>query len=117
MELIRSPNSATIRTGNVTRAETHIKNAVDFVVLDSQYQREQSLQTLAISGYATSEGRRTSKVETRVGNKVNYTSVYIGYKLADLLLAYIQSSSAKAPEGEPFFRLILEMLRRIAYGK
>jgi len=117
LELIRSPNSATLRNSD-GKAETLVKNAVDFVILDELYQQDSDLKNLTISGYATSVGRRATKVETKSGNKLNYTTVYLGYKLADIIGQYIPVKTSKSPEGEPLFRIIHEMLRRIsALGK
>jgi hypothetical protein len=114
LELVRSPNSATIRS-NDGRQETFIKNAVDFVVLDEIYQREKDLQNLTIDGYAISAGRRAAKVESKSNtSKTTYTTVYLGHKLADIVGQFVNVKTSKSPEGEPFYRIIHEMLRRIS---
>jgi hypothetical protein len=114
MELSRNPLSATIRKTELEKAENVIKNAVDFVLLEHIYQTNEIYKNLTLSGPAISFGRRTKRVEnTGAGNKVSYTKVYVGYKLADMLCKYLPKITAKSPEGEPFCQAILGFIRRL----
>jgi hypothetical protein len=114
MELVRNPLSATIRKSELDKSENLVKNAVDFVLLEHIYQREQSYKNLTLSGPAVASGRRARRVEsTGAGNKVTYTTVYVGYKLADLLCKYLPKVNAKSPESEPFVQIILGFIRKL----
>jgi hypothetical protein len=113
LELAKSPLSATLRSRDLEKAETNIKNMVDFIVLDTIYQREESYHSLTLSGLALSQGRRAVKVESRAGNKLVLGSVYAGYRLADLLCTYLPRKTAKTPESEAFVHFILDIIRGI----
>jgi hypothetical protein len=114
MELARNPLSATIRRTELEKAETNIKNAVDFIILEAIYQREEIYKNLTLSGPAVSSGRRARRVESKgAGNKVTYTTVYVGLKLAEMLCKYLPKVTAKSPEGEPFVQTIVSFLHKL----
>lgn len=114
LELSKNPLSATIRRTELEKAETLIKNAVDFVLLEKIYQDRDEYKNLTLSGSAVSSGRRTRKVESKgAGNKVTYTTVFVGYKLAEILGKYCTKGIAKSPEGEPFSQAILGFIRNL----
>jgi len=114
LELVRNPLSATIRRTELEKAETNIRNAVDFVILEKIYKDNEDYNNLTLSGPAISAGRRSRRVESKgTGNKVTYTTVYLGYKLAEMLCKYIPKLSAKSPEGETFVQTILGFIRSL----
>jgi hypothetical protein len=118
LQLVRNPASATIRKGDVRDVETHVKNAVDFVVLDAIFQRRTELHNLSISGFAAAEGRRTQKQILTTGVKKTLTSgnILVGYKLSEYLSVYQTTTITKGLESEPFISLILQFLRDISLG-
>jgi len=118
LELVRNPLSATIRRTGLEKAENVIKNAVDFIILEKIYQDREEYKNLTLSGVAITSGRRSRRVENKsTGNKVSYTTVYVGYKLAEMLCKYIHKPQAKSPEGETFVSTILAFLRSLVPGK
>jgi hypothetical protein len=114
LELVRNPLSATIRRTDLERSETNVRNAVDFVLLEKIYQEDEIYKNLTLSGSATSAGRRSRRVESKgEGNKITYTNVYLGYKLAEILGSYIPVKSAKSLESETFVHLLISFLRSL----
>jgi hypothetical protein len=116
VELAKSPSSATIRSGSLGINE-NIKNMVDFVYLDLIYKdKKNDYESLLLSSRSQDSRRKISiPRETKEGKKtvtVMSTS-YTGYQLAELLSSYVEKRVAKSPEGEPFFRFIVEILNTI----
>jgi hypothetical protein len=114
LELSKNPLSATIRRTDLNRPENVVKNAVDFIILEHIYQKGEDYTNLSISGFSASAGRRSRRVESKsAGNKLSYTTVFVGYRLADMLCKYEFKKTSKSPEGEPFCQAILGYLRKI----
>jgi hypothetical protein len=118
LELVRNPLSATIRRTELEKAEVVTRNAVDFVLLEKIYQEDEKYKNFTLSGSATSAGRRTRRVESKgEGNKITYTNVFLGYKLAEILGSYIPKKSAKSLESETFVQLFITFLRSLVPAK
>lgn len=114
VELAKSPGSATIRTGaNLTKLEI-ARNHVDLVALDYIFEENKDkYQNLSVSpSINTSRRVIPNKRVTRDGKKstVQVYNTYTGYALAQNLQLYVEKSVAKTPEGEPFFKLIKEII-------
>jgi hypothetical protein len=115
---MKSPSSATIRTGGVTPLEL-VKNHVDYVVLSLIYQqRKDRYENLAFSSEVT-KCQRTVKVTREISSARNKTETVIsdshqGYILAERLSSYVSKRVGKSPEAEPFFRFVFEIIRLIS---
>jgi hypothetical protein len=115
MELAKNPLSCTIRKSGWEKSETIVRNAVDFVVIDSIYQHSEIYSNLTLSGSTVSAGRRVQKIENLgAGGKTVYTNIFRGYRLADLLGKYLDKPNYERLEQEPFIALILNLLEHIA---
>jgi hypothetical protein len=116
VELAKSPSSATLRSGTKTKLDL-VKNHVDYVVLDLILKTKlKEYGNLPLSSSADNCRRvlTTSRTVT-VGKKTQTEIVksYNGYALAEGLSAYQSGKISKSPEGEPFFKLILEIIKLI----
>jgi hypothetical protein len=116
VELVKSPSSATIRNGAKEKIDI-VKNHVDFVVLDLISKgRSEDYGFLPINPL-TNQCRRvlTSSKTVSDGKKTKTEIVksYSGYALAEGLLSYQSGRISKSPEGEPFFKLILKIIKMI----
>jgi hypothetical protein len=116
VELMKSPLSATIRTGDL-KGEDIIKNAVDFIVLDHIYRSSSNWTNLRVSDAAVRGGRRAISTEIKEGKgtkqKVTYTSVYVGYKLSEIIGKYVNKRISKSPESDTFTHLIISMIIKV----
>jgi hypothetical protein len=114
LELVRNPLSATIRRTDLEKSETIVRNAIDFVLLEKIFQEDKKYSNLTLSGSATSSGRRSRRVESKgEGNKITYTNVFLGYKLAEILGSYLPVKTAKSLESETFIHTIVSFLRSL----
>jgi hypothetical protein len=110
LELSKSPNTATFRSGTKLQEGELAKNCVDFIILDALYRdRSDCFGNLTVSGKVVSQCRRTERVERADGNKISVSLVYTGYKLSDIFRKYITRKISKVPENEPFIRFITDL--------
>jgi len=118
VELVKSPSSATIRTGSLTPLEI-VKNHVDYVLLNIIYQRDKTRYQNLVQSPELHKFQRIVKITREVlGTRGKASSVtsdsFRGYALAQKLSTYVTEEIGKSPEAEPFFRFIFEILNRIA---
>jgi len=95
-----------------------VKNAVDFVVLDKLFEKQQGYYgNLTISPDAQSS-RRTEKAEVRKetpkGVSITHKPFNVGYALSEIILGYVQERKTKIPENEPACRFFDGILSLIA---
>jgi hypothetical protein len=118
VELLRAPNSATIRGGDRLTELDLAKNHVDYVLLSLILaENKEHYGNLQLSYEATLCQRAvvsqrpvlSKKGKTEIVSSTSRT----GYVLADLLGPYIETKIGKSPEAEPFFRFILEIIKKI----
>jgi hypothetical protein len=113
---MKSPLSATIRTGEGVKGDEIIKNAVDFVVLDHIFRNSTKWEHLKVSDSAVRAGRRAVSIAISEGKgskkKVSYSSSYVGYKLSEITGKYVSHSLAKSPESDSFTKLILTLITK-----
>jgi hypothetical protein len=117
LDLLRSPQSATVRSTGLEKAEVSIKNQVDFVVLENIYRRDKDYSNLSISDFAISQGRRVEKLIKGTGKNTVVTPVQVGYSLAETLARYLPNKTTKNVESEPFVRFIFSILEYIAESR
>jgi len=114
VELGKSPQSATIR--NSRDNEDLIKNAVDFVLLETIFNRDhEEYKNLTMSGLSLTTGRRQLVNEIPgPGGRIIRQTTYSGYRLSNYLKEYIELSPNKTLEGEYFVSLFLGIIRKLA---
>jgi len=116
LEVDRSPDSVTIRTGTKLSEKDMAKNLVDFVILDKLYQRDKdSYKNLMTAGLVTSKCRRTEKVEKHDGDQITIKRIYSGYKLSDITNSLVTKRVSKTEEYEPFTRFIIDICELLSH--
>jgi hypothetical protein len=118
VELVKSPGSATLRSGKITALE-EVKNHVDYMVLLHLYQKDKErYKNLPLSPIVQSCQRTVKVTRNSIGakNKIEttLTDSHVGCLLSERLLIYVEKQIGKTPESEPFFRFIGEIIKRIA---
>ncbi|XDO01628.1 hypothetical protein [Phytophthora cinnamomi ormycovirus 11-3] len=113
VELMKSPLSATIRSGSLSEQDM-VRNAVDFVVLDHMYRNSDDWKSLRVSDSAVKSGRRSVSTPVTEGKgsrkRISYTSTFVGYRVSELLLKYVTTSLSKSAESDAFVHLILSLI-------
>jgi hypothetical protein len=114
LELFRNPRSVTMRGSGLEKAETSLRNQVDFLVLERIYTRDDTYRNMSISSLALSQGRRTEKVQRNEGKgKISYVPMLTGFKLAETLSFYEKVREKKMEHGS-LFRFMQQILNMIA---
>jgi hypothetical protein len=114
LELTKTPESATIRSGRQLNEEELVKNMVDYYVLDKRHQQNGRLKTLSVSSDNIRSYKRAVNVSKTIGTTVRMEKAYVGYKLSELLIDGADIHTASVPENEPFVRFIFGILDKIA---
>jgi hypothetical protein len=110
LELAKTPNTATFRSGKKLSEADIARNSVDFVILDKLYQeRSGSYKNLTTSGSVVSQCRMTERVEKNDGKKITISLLYTGYRLYDIFGKYINRRISKNIENEPFMRFLIDI--------
>jgi hypothetical protein len=116
--LVRAPNSATLRSGDKLTELDIAKNHVDFVLLSlilaDNREHYGHLQlsheaTLCQRAVVSSRPVQNKKGKTEIVSSTSRT----GFILAELLGPYIEAKIGKSPEAEPFFRFVMEIIKKI----
>jgi hypothetical protein len=117
IELSKSPNTATFRTGKNLNLKEISKNCVDFVVLDEIFRNDKQYKNLKISDRVKSQCIRIekhSRPDPKDSNKAVLENKYVGYKLSEIFSKYITTTTSKTPENEPFMRFIIGICKGIS---
>jgi hypothetical protein len=118
VELVRAPNSATLRSGDKLTDLDIAKNHVDFVLLSLILADNKGLYghlqlsheaTLCQRAVVSSRPVQNKKGKTEIVSSTSRT----GFILAELLSPYIETKIGKSPEAEPFFRFVMEIIKKI----
>jgi hypothetical protein len=116
--LVRAPNSATLRSGDKLTELDIAKNHVDFVLLsliladNKEHYGHLQLSheaTLCQRAVVSSRPVQNKKGKTEIVSSTSRT----GFILAELLGPYIEVKIGKSPEAEPFFRFVMEIIKKI----
>jgi hypothetical protein len=118
VELMKSPGSATIRSGTLNALD-QAKNDVDYVILSLLYEKEKKKYSKLPLSPDLVRLQRTIRQTRDVVEKKNkirqeVVNTYQGFALSEKLSFYLDSRIAKTPEGEPFFRFVFEILNMIS---